>query len=208
MTVREHTELLVATTNAGKVRELTGLLRTLPLRLRGLSDFPRLRTVEETGATFAENATLKAVQYGARTGLLTLADDSGLEVDALGGAPGVLSARYAGESASDAERVALLLGELARAGAGDRRARFVCAVALYDPRASKAELFNGTSEGQIAAEPRGAHGYGYDPVYVPEGFTQTFAELPPDVKQRISHRALALRLARNFLLRALSGDDA
>jgi XTP/dITP diphosphohydrolase len=202
MYVNAHTELLVATRNAGKVRELTELLAGVPLRLRGLDDFPGAPEVEETGATFEENARIKAAGYSAHARLLTLADDSGLEVSALGGAPGVLSARYAGASATDAERVELLLRELSSADSDDRRARFVCIVALHDPRSGATELFRGVCPGRIAQKARGTNGFGYDPVFIPDGHSQTFAELPAHVKQQISHRALALRHARDFIRRA------
>ncbi|HEY9281990.1 MAG TPA: RdgB/HAM1 family non-canonical purine NTP pyrophosphatase [Pyrinomonadaceae bacterium] len=202
MNVKAHAELLVATKNPGKVRELTELLAGLPLRLRNLSDFPAAPEVDETGATFEENARLKAVGYGAHACLLTLADDSGLEVAALGGAPGVRSARYAGDSATDADRVELLLRELSRADSGDRRARFVCAVALHDPLTGATRIFTGDCPGLIVAAPRGTNGFGYDPVFVPDGHDQTFAELPADAKHQISHRARALRLARDFIRNA------
>jgi XTP/dITP diphosphohydrolase len=202
MNVNAHTELLVATKNAGKVRELTELLAGVPLRLRNLSEFPDAPDVEETGATFEENARLKAVGYAGHARLLTLADDSGLEVAALAGAPGVRSARYAGESATDAERIDLLLRELSSADSRDRRARFVCAVALHDPLAGATEIFTADCPGRISPTPRGANGFGYDPVFIPEGHEQTFAELPAAVKQRISHRALALRRALDFIQHA------
>jgi XTP/dITP diphosphohydrolase len=203
MNISAHTELLVATKNAGKIRELTELLAGLPLRLRALSDFPDAPEVEETGATFEENARLKAVSYAAHARLLTLADDSGLEVFALHGAPGVRSARYAGDSATDADRIDLLLRELSRAGSDDRRARFVCAVALHDPLGGATEIFHGLCPGRITPAPRGTNGFGYDPVFIPDGHSQTFAELPAAVKQQISHRARALRLARDFIRNAL-----
>ena len=199
MNVRAHAELFVATSNAGKVRELAELLAALPLRLRTLSDFPGAPEVEETGATFAENARLKAVGYGEHARLLTLADDSGLEVAALNGGPGVRSARYAGDSATDADRVELLLRELSRADSRDRRARFVCAVALHDPLTGATEVFAGDCPGRITHAPRGTNGFGYDPVFIPDGHSQTFAELPAAVKHQISHRARALRLARDFI---------
>src|ERR671938_172007 len=129
------TELLIATFNAGKVREVQSLLDGLPVRLRSLAEFSEVSEVEESGSTFAENAALKARGYAAQTGHLTLADDSGLEVDALGGAPGVLSARYGGEGATDATRTARLLAELARINDARRRARFVCVIAIADPSA-------------------------------------------------------------------------
>jgi XTP/dITP diphosphohydrolase len=192
-----HTELLIATKNAGKVRELSELLGGLPLTLRDLSEFPEIETADETGATFEENAAIKARFYGHATGLLTLADDSGLEVDALGGAPGVHSARYAGESATDEERVSLLLREIGHAP--NRAARFVCVAAIYDPPRDSLNLFRAECPGRIAAAPRGSNGFGYDPVFIPSGFTQTFGELADGVKQRISHRGLAVAAVRDFL---------
>lgn len=199
------TELLLATKNQGKLRELWELLAGVSLRPRSLKEFPDAPTPEETGATFEENAELKARFYATYTGLVTLADDSGLEVEALGGAPGVYSARYAGEQATDEQRIARLLSEMRDAGVSTRRARFVCAVALFDPRAAGAcKIFMGTCEGQIGHEPRGSNGFGYDPVFVPNGFDQTFAELSGAIKQRISHRGGALRAARLHLAKAFS----
>ncbi|HEX8128924.1 MAG TPA: XTP/dITP diphosphatase [Pyrinomonadaceae bacterium] len=194
-----HSELLIATNNAGKIRELNGLLANIPLRLRQLSEFPQIEEVEETGRTFAENALLKARLYSRQTNLWTLADDSGLEVDALGGAPGVLSARYAGQNATDEERNARLLAELSLTHGEHRTARFICAIALYDPATHATEIFNGTCEGRIANRPRGHHGFGYDPLFVPSGHTQTFGELSEAVKQQISHRARALAAVRLYL---------
>jgi XTP/dITP diphosphohydrolase len=197
--VDESHQLLVGTSNAGKVAELTRLLADLPVRLCGLSDLPAVTDVEETGKTFAENAILKARYYAAHSGLWTLADDSGLEVEALGGAPGVLSARYAGPGASDEERMSRLLAELNATGDVERRARFVCVIAIAAPGAEKINCFTGACDGRIAEEARGSGGFGYDPVFVPDGYTQTFGELPRSVKGRISHRARALAEARAFL---------
>jgi XTP/dITP diphosphohydrolase len=197
-------ELLIATRNAGKVREVRELLSDLAIALRGLQDFPLTTEVEETGATFAENASIKALAYAAQTGLWAIADDSGLEVDALGGAPGVYSARYAGAHASDAERIELLLYELERTGDAYRRARFVCAIAVADPQGNIKQVSEGRCEGRIAHAPRGTRGFGYDPVFVPEGHEQSFGELPSEIKAKISHRARALAEARSFLLK-LSG---
>ncbi len=192
-------ELLIATGNKGKVAELRQLLAGLTLRLRDLAEFPRALEVEETGQTFAVNAALKAQGYAGQTGLWTLADDSGLEVEALGGAPGVYSARYGGEGLTDADRVNRLLGELARVDAKDRRARFVCVIAIADPLGHVRNLSTGTCEGRIVHAPRGTHGFGYDPVFLPDGFEQTFGELPAEIKQDISHRARALKAASSFL---------
>ncbi|MET0646235.1 MAG: RdgB/HAM1 family non-canonical purine NTP pyrophosphatase [Pyrinomonadaceae bacterium] len=197
--MNEHTELLVATNNAGKVRELLQLLSDFPLRLRLLGEFPDIAEAEETGETFAENATIKALYYSAHAGLLTLSDDSGLAVDALGGAPGVRSARYAGREATYAERMSKLLGELDATGDAQRRARFVCVIAVADPAAGTLHTFEGTCEGHIALAPRGDGGFGYDPLFIPDGHDQTFGELPAEVKHTLSHRARALRQAARHL---------
>jgi XTP/dITP diphosphohydrolase len=200
----EHSELLVATNNAGKVKELLQRLADLPLRLRLLSEFPAIPEAEETGATFVENATLKAVHYSTASGLFSLADDSGLAVDALGGSPGIYSARYAGTQATYAERMARLLDELAATGDADRRARFVCAIVVADPSTGILETFEAKCEGRIARAPRGTGGFGYDPIFIPEGHAQTFGELPDNLKQKISHRALALDKACRFLRQRFS----
>jgi len=195
----EDKELLVATNNAGKVRELSQLLSDFPLRLRLLGEFSDIDEAEETGETFAENATLKALHYSAHTRLLTLSDDSGLVVDALGGAPGVRSARYAGREATYAERMSKLLGELDATGDAERRARFVCVIAVANPSAGTLHTFEGTCEGRIAPAPRGTGGFGYDPLFIPDGHEQTFGELPAEVKHSLSHRARALEQAVRHL---------
>lgn len=197
--MHEHTELLVATNNAGKVRELSQLLSGLPFRLRLLGEFAGVTEAEETGATFAENATLKALHYSAHSHLLTLSDDSGLVVDALGGAPGVHSARYAGREATYAERMSKLLGALDATGDAERRARFVCVIAVADPSADTLHTFEGICEGRIARAPRGTGGFGYDPLFIPDGHDKTFGELPEEVKHSLSHRARALAQAARHL---------
>ena len=199
MDIPAHPELLIATHNTGKIRELNALLSNLPLRLRRLSEFPQVEEVEETGETFAANAELKARLYSRRTNLWTLADDSGLEVDALNGAPGVLSARYGGAHITDAERNALLLAALSETDDPHRTARFTCAIALYEPKAKTTKLFAGACEGRIARQARGDNGFGYDPLFVPEGYAQTFGELPDELKQQLSHRGRALAAARAYL---------
>ena len=201
MATTDYSELLIATNNAGKIRELASLLSNLPLRLRRLSEFPHVKEVEETGRSFAENAELKARLYSEQTNLRTLADDSGLEVDALNGAPGVLSARYAGAHATDEERNARLLAELSLTGDERRSARFICAIALYEPGEEKAKVFSGVCEGRISHRPQGEGGFGYDPLFIPTGYEQTFGELPAELKQRISHRAQALAKVRAYLSR-------
>src|ERR1044071_9424598 len=198
--MNEHTELLVATNNKGKVGELSQLLADFPLRLRLLGEFPDIEEAEETGETFAENATIKALHYSARSGLLTLSDDSGLAVDALDGAPGVYSARYAGRDATYAERMSKLLGELGATGDPDRRARFVCVIAVADPSTNTLHAFEGECRGRIAQAPRGTGGFGYDPLFIPDGYDETFGELPPEVKHTLSHRARALQQAVRHLL--------
>jgi XTP/dITP diphosphohydrolase len=197
--MHQHTELLVATNNAGKVRELSHLLSDFPLRLRLLGEFPDIVEAEETGETFEENATIKALHYSAHGGLLTLSDDSGLSVDALGGAPGVRSARYAGREATYAERMSKLIGELDATGDAERRARFVCVIAVADPSAGTLHTFEGTCEGRIAPAPRGTGGFGYDPLFIPDGHERTFGELSADLKHTLSHRARALAPAARHL---------
>jgi len=195
----EHTELLIATGNAGKIRELSQLLAGAPLRLRLLSEFDGVAEAEETGTTFAENATLKALHYSALGRMLTLSDDSGLVVDALGGAPGVRSARYAGREATYAERMSKLLGELDATGDEERRAHFVCVIAVVDPSAGTLHTFEGACEGRIARAPRGTGGFGYDPLFIPDGHDRTFGELPAEIKHTLSHRARALEQAVRHL---------
>jgi XTP/dITP diphosphohydrolase len=190
-------QILVATGNAGKIREMEEFLAGLPLILRGLKEFPNVLEVEETGATFEENAILKAKGYAAQTGLRTLADDSGLEVDALDGAPGVFSARYAGEFAGDEEKIAKLLDETGKTE--NRSARFVCAMAIAEETGEIKFLATGSCEGKIALNPRGTKGFGYDPIFIPDGFDLTFGELSGEVKQKISHRARAMEKIIQYL---------
>ena len=199
--------LLIATWNKGKRRELQQLLSDLPFALMSLDDILGLEPVLETGETFLENASLKASGYAIQSGLLTLADDSGLEVDTLRGAPGVLSARYAGDGASDRQRVEKLLGDLRNVDEPDRTARFVSAVATASSNGSILNMSLGRCEGRIAFEPRGSGGFGYDPIFIPAGSEMTFAELPPEIKNQISHRHTALEKAREFL-RNLTCDSA
>ncbi len=196
-------KLLVATNNPGKVREYEALLKGLPLTLTYPAQENIDIEVEETGSTFAENARLKATAYARASGLLTLADDSGLEVDALGGEPGPRSARYAGPGAGDEDRYRLLLRKLEGVPWEQRSARFRCVIAVATPQ-GEVRTAEGTCEGLIAFEPRGEHGFGYDPVfYIPE-YGQTMAELRPEVKNRISHRARAAEGARQILKELLA----
>ncbi len=197
-------KLLVATRNPGKVAEYRRLLADLPVQLVTLEELGVSDEVAETEPTLEGNAILKARSYAQRTGLWTWADDSGLEVDALGGRPGVLSARYAGPDATDEERWRKLLAELEGAPPEERTARFRCvvAIALPDGRVFTRE---GSVEGVITDQPRGRHGFGYDPIfYLPE-LGATMAELPPEVKNRISHRARAAQAAKEVLRELLEG---
>jgi XTP/dITP diphosphohydrolase len=186
-------QLIVATRNAHKTREIERILGP-PFTVSDLSAHPKIPDVRENGKSFEENATLKAVGASRHLSGLVVADDSGLEVDALGGAPGIFSARYAGENATDTENIEKLLGELARNAIDEtkRSARFRCVIVL----ARQGKLlgtFEGIVEGTIVERARGLHGFGYDPVFVPHGFVETFAELSAEVKNTISHRAKAIR---------------
>ena len=198
--------LLVATRNPGKAREYEDLLAGLPLRITTLAAERVAVEVEETGSTFAENAILKATSYAFMTGLLTWADDSGLEVDALGGAPGVLSARYAGPGASDAARYRKLLDVLAGVPWDRRTARFRCTVALATPEGAT-RTASGECQGIIAFGPAGCNGFGYDPVFYLPDRGLTMAQLPPEVKNQISHRARAAHAAVAILSGMLARDE-
>ena len=191
-------EILIAPKNAGKVEELCTLMSDVPVTLRYLPDFPEVPDVDETGNTFGQNARLKAAEYARRTGMWAVADDSGLAVDALGGEPGVYSARYGGDDLSFDDRMAMILEQL---GPGKpRSARFVCSIALADSNAEILFSAEETCPGTIAESPRGAGGFGYDPIFVPDGFEHTFGELPVAVKQQISHRAKASAVLIRYLL--------
>lgn len=189
--MRTELRLTIATFNLGKLTEYTQLLQGIPLRLESLADFSDVTEVDESGATFAENARLKASGYAFQTGSWTMADDSGLVVDALNGRPGVLSARYGGEELDFAGKMALLLDEIRDTGTVDRRARFICEIAVADPDGTIRFAASGTCEGTIGPTPRGSGGFGYDPIFIPSGFQETFGELPSAIKHEISHRARA-----------------
>jgi len=195
-------KLLIATNNPGKLQEYADLLEGLPVALTSPAQEGLSLAVDESGATFAENAILKARAYAEASGLPTLADDSGLEVDALDGAPGVRSARYAGEGTSDEDRYRLLLRNLREVPAERRTARFRCVVAVAWPEGD-VHTAEGRCEGVIGFEPRGTHGFGYDPVFYLPDRGQTMAELPPAVKNRISHRARAAQAVLPILRRLL-----
>jgi len=190
-------KLVIATKNRSKARELGELLKGLAIVVLSLSDFPAITLPPEDATTFRENALKKARSVFEATGLPSLADDSGLVVDALDGAPGIYSARYAGESATDEDNCRKLLAELADVAPEKRTARFVCALAYKDERGE--EVFDGELRGRIAASARGENGFGYDPVFEIEGLWRTSAELSGDEKNAISHRAEALKRFKTWL---------
>lgn len=199
--------LLIATHNPGKRRELAALLADLPVRLVDLLELGISEVVEEIHEHMEENARWKALIYCTRSGLWTLADDSGLEIDALGGAPGAQSARFAGPEADDLARIRKVLDLMAGIPWPQRTARFRCVIALARP-GEEPVLVEGRLEGYIALEPRGTYGFGYDPIfYIPE-LGKTMAELPMEEKNRISHRARAARKAREILMQWLAEEDA
>jgi XTP/dITP diphosphohydrolase len=193
-------DLLVATRNAHKTEEIQRILGP-QFNVTDLAAHPEIPHIAESGTTFQENAILKAVAVSKRMPGFVIADDSGLEVEALGGAPGIHSARYAGMNATDQEKTDKLLEELTRVGATKiaRRARFRCVLALAC-KGNVLGAFEGIIEGQIVDRPRGSHGFGYDPIFMPQGFQQTFGELAPAEKNQLSHRARALERLRTFLI--------
>ncbi|MGB0460571.1 MAG: RdgB/HAM1 family non-canonical purine NTP pyrophosphatase [Opitutales bacterium] len=196
-------QIIIATGNAHKVLELEQLLAGLGVQVESAAAVGGMPEVEESGQTFAANALLKAAALRAlaSASAYVLADDSGLEVDALDGAPGVYSARYAGPNASDAENRHQLLTALAGADYAPRTARFRCVLCLLGPK-GEAQYFEGSCEGSITEAERGKEGFGYDSIFMPEGYTKTFGELGESVKQRLSHRANAVHALRDFLARA------
>lgn len=190
--------LVLATNNPGKVGEIKAALHGLCYELQALPHLGIALDVAETGATYADNAAAKALAAARACGQLALADDSGLEVDALNGAPGVHTSRYFGANLSDAEKVQRLLESLDRVDSARRRARFRCVMALAWP-GSTVEFFEGACEGILTGEPRGQGGFGFDPIFIPDRQTETFAELPSECKAQMSHRARALARVRQFL---------
>jgi XTP/dITP diphosphohydrolase len=194
--------IILATRNPHKLREVRQILRAAgwDFDLRGLDQYPDAPDVPETAATFADNAVAKAVAVAKHTGLVTVADDSGLEVDALGGRPGVMSNRFAGPGADDAARIGKLLGMMRGVARAKRTARFRCAAAVAAP-AGDVTVVEGVAEGWIAESPRGERGFGYDPAFVPRRHRRTFAQMTPAEKNRISHRGHAFRAAAPLLAR-------
>jgi XTP/dITP diphosphohydrolase len=203
-----RTRLVLATRNPGKIREIAAVYAHLALEVRSLAGHPEIGELPEAEATHAENAATKARTVANATGLAALADDSGIEIDALGGAPGVQSRRFLGSAATDGERNDRILSLLRDVPDVRRTARYRAAIAVALPD-GPIRVFEGACEGRIAWLPRGAGGFGYDSIFVPAGDTRTMAELPADAKNRISHRARALRAAEPYLVEILSlaGED-
>ncbi|MFN3567414.1 MAG: XTP/dITP diphosphatase [Caldimicrobium sp.] len=196
--------LLLATTNQGKIREISEVLSDLNFAIKSLHDFPNLIPPVEAGSTFFQNALLKAKYYAEKTGLISLADDSGLVVDALGGQPGIYSSRFAGEKATDEENIKKLLELMKDIPDEKRTARFVCVIVCYHP-SGKYIYTEGIWEGKIAFSPKGNLGFGYDPIFLVKefNFEKTAAELPLEEKNKLSHRGKALKDLKNKLLEFL-----
>ena len=199
-------QILAATSNQHKIAEFQELLKDIKDRVTILSpsSYPNFPKLIENGSTFEENSVMKAVQASAYADISAFADDSGLETEALHGAPGVYSARYAGEGASDMDRIQRLLREMS--GCENRKARFVCVISIAY-RGKLVKSFRGEVAGSIAKAPAGDHGFGYDPIFIPEGFDKTFGELSAEVKDSISHRARAMKKAVDFIRAELDTMD-
>lgn len=197
------TSLVLGTTNAGKLRELLELLEPFGIACRSLAGLAGVVDVEETGSSFAENAALKATQQARALGGWVLAEDSGLVVDALRGAPGIYSARFSGPAATDAANNALLLERLIGVRGNARRAHYACHAALSDPQGVVVAIAEGTCGGLIAEAPAGGGGFGYDPLFIVPEYHRTFGELAPAVKAVISHRARAMRAILPAIVRLL-----
>ncbi len=199
-------KLLIATSNPGKIKEISQALEDLDLEIITLKDLPPIKTPEETGKSFLENALFKAKYYAEKTGLLSLADDSGLEVLALKGAPGIYSARFAGPKATDEENYQKLLNLMKDIPYEKRDARFICAMVCYHP-SGKYIYSIGTWEGKVSYQPKGTLGFGYDPIFLVREFNyeKTAAELPLEVKNTLSHRAKALNALKEQLKDFLKG---
>lgn len=192
MVGKSSPRIVFASKNRGKIKEFKKLLEGTGITLLSLDDYPDMPDVEEDGKTFFENAFKKASAISKYTGEVAVADDSGLEVDFLDGRPGIYSSRFSGQNATDEENIIELLRELKNVPAKERKAAFKCVLVIYRPD-GKFESFEGTLKGEIGLEPRGSEGFGYDPVFIVPEYDRTVAELDPDVKNRISHRAEAFK---------------
>ena len=192
-------EVLIATTNQGKLREIRAILRDAPVMLKTLADFPGIGIPEETGSSFAENARQKALFYSKATRMRTMAEDSGFEVDALDGQPGIYSARYLREDATYGERFDDIYRRVRERAVPESSARFICALALVDGENVLFET-RAAVEGRLAAAPAGSNGFGYDPVFFYPPYGKTFGEVSDDLKTAVSHRGKAMRAFRDYLL--------
>jgi XTP/dITP diphosphohydrolase len=193
-----HDGILIATTNAGKLREIVRIMQGLPIVLKTLADFPRADIAEETGSTFVENARQKALHYAGITGIVTMAEDSGFEVDALNGEPGIYSARYLRDDATYDERFAHIYQRVRETASGNRSARFVCALAV----AHRGDVLFETAakvDGLLAKTPAGSNGFGYDPIFWYPAYGRTFGEVSDAEKTAVSHRGQAMRAFREYL---------
>jgi len=200
-------EIVLATRNRKKIEEIRRITSDMGISVFTLDDFPECPEVEENGATFEENAVKKAVAIAQCTNKPSLADDSGLEVYALGGAPGTFSARFAGQDADDRKNMEKLLHELMSRGEAERKARFVCCIAMAFSDGNVRTFF-GYTEGTIGREPKGSRGFGYDPLFYPEGNDRTFAEMSNEEKDAISHRGRALRAFLQFLKEEMGKENS
>jgi XTP/dITP diphosphohydrolase len=198
-------EVIIATKNSGKAREFVRMFEPLGFQVKTLLDYEEIEDIEETGTTFEENAIIKAETVSKRLNRAVIADDSGLVIDALNGRPGVYSARYAGEQKSDEDNMDKVLNELKGVERKNRTARFYCALALAIPGKETVTVF-GTCEGLILDEKRGSHGFGYDPIFFVEDSNKAMAELLPEEKSQISHRAVALRNLSKLLPEVFKGE--
>ena len=199
-------DLIIATSNKNKLKEFKELLKELPFTILSLADFPHISPVVEDGNNFYENALKKATTVAHITGKLTVADDSGIEVEALGGKPGITSARFAGEGASDDENNAKLLSELEDVPPEKRGACFKCVLVVAPPQ-GKTDFVEGECKGTIIHEPRGKYGFGYDPLFLVPEYNKTFSEITPEEKNKISHRSRALRKLLEILPQYLQGES-
>ena len=194
----EKTELILGTRNHGKIAEFRSLFKGMQIRLLSFYDFPDVPPVVEDGKTFQQNAGKKAKGIAKATGKVAVSDDSGLEVDSLDSAPGVYSARFSGEKATDRDNARKVLRMLDGVPWDERTARFVCVICAATPR-GKVISAEGTCKGKISFEMRGSHGFGYDPIFIPDGYQMTMAEMEPELKNRVSHRAHAMKKFRKVL---------
>lgn len=199
-------EVIIATKNKGKAREFERMFRALGYDVKTLLDYPSINEIDETGKTFEENAILKAETVARALGKVVIADDSGLMIDALDGAPGIYSARYAGPDKNDEDNIEKVLSELSEVPVEERSARFYCALAVALPN-GETETVNGTCEGIILPERRGTNGFGYDPIFFVKNLGRTMAELEPSEKSQISHRAMALKKLEDRLSSILAGEN-